>query len=146
MEKTLMRTIRDTYKLWTDYMKSIAAEAGIPDSYRLVLPYLLRHPGASQKELAQFRGITTASVSQIVKEMELTGYLEKRTDPRDQRYVNLYLTKKGEDCAGELHRKLCEADEKITELLTPERERELMERMWELSDIIKEELPKCGNI
>jgi len=143
VEKTLMRTVRDTYRLWTDYMKSIAMEAGIPESYRLILPFLLWHPGASQKELAQFRGITTASVSQIVKEMELTGYLEKRTDPRDQRYVNLYLTPKGEDCARELHGKLRKADEKITELLTPERERELMERMRELSDIIEKELPKC---
>ncbi|MCD7814620.1 MAG: MarR family winged helix-turn-helix transcriptional regulator [Lachnospiraceae bacterium] len=143
MEKTLMRTVRNTWKLWAEYMKSVAAQAGIPDSYRLVLTFLLRHPGASQKELAEFRNITTASVSQIVKEMELTGYLEKRTDPKDQRYVNLYLTEKGEACAEELHRSIHLADERITQMLTPERERELIKQMEELSRIIEKELPKC---
>lgn len=138
-----MRTVHNTWKLWAEYMKSVAAQAGIPDSYRLVLTFLLRHPGASQKELAEFRNITTASVSQIVKEMELTGYLEKRTDPKDQRYVNLYLTEKGESCAEELHRSIHLADERITQLLTPERERELIERIEELSRIIEKELPKC---
>ncbi len=143
MEKTLMRTIRDTYKLWREYAQSLAVQSGIPDSYRRILPFLLHHPGASQKDIAEFRDITMASVSQIVKEMQLKGYVQKETDPTDQRYVKVYLTEKGRLCAEELHEKLHIADQRITELLTPEREQELMTRMDELSEIIKKELPKC---
>ncbi len=143
MEKPLMMTVKDTYKKWREYMKSLAAEAGIPESYRMALTFLLRHPGASQKELAEFRNITTASVSQIVKDMEATGYLRKETDAKDQRYVNLYLTEKGAACAEELHQRLVKADEKITELFTPEKEKEMIDLLHELSDIIEKELPQC---
>ncbi len=143
MSKPLMLNIKSTYKLWMGYMKSLANAAGIPDSYRMVLTFLLRHPGASQKEIAEFRNITTASVSQIVKEMELTGYLRKETDANDQRYVNLYLTQKGEDCAGVLHKRIAKADEDITRLFTPEKESAMIEMLSELSEIIEKELPKC---
>ena len=90
-----MLLIRDTYRLWANYMKGVAARAGVPDSYRMVLTFLLRNPGVSQKELAAHCGITTASVSQTVKEMGLTGYLKKEADDKDLRYVRLYLTEKG---------------------------------------------------
>lgn len=52
VEKPLMLLIRDTYRLWANYMKGVAARAGVPDSYRMVLTFLLRNPGVSQKELA----------------------------------------------------------------------------------------------
>ncbi|MCD8049963.1 MAG: MarR family winged helix-turn-helix transcriptional regulator [Clostridia bacterium] len=143
MEKPLMMTVKDTYKKWREYMKSLALEAGIPESYRMALTFLLRYPGASQKDLAEFRNITTASVSQIVKDMEATGYLRKEINEKDQRYVNLYLTEKGEACAEELHQRLVKADEKITELFTPEKEKEMISLLHELSDIIEKELPKC---
>ncbi len=143
MERTLMQTVRDTHRLWTDYMKSVAVSVGIPDSYRMVLPFLLRHPGASQKDIAEFRGITTASVSQVIKEMELTGYIRKEIDAKDQRYVNLYLTDKGKAAAEEIHARLKYADGRITELLTPETERQMLEMLHDLSEIIEKELPKC---
>lgn len=143
MEKTLMMTVKDTYKKWREYMKSLSAETSIPDSYRMALTFLLRHPGANQRDLAEFRNITTASVSQIVKDMEASGYLRKETDAKDQRYFNLYLTEKGVACAERLHQRIDEADQKITELFTPEKEKEMIGLLQELSDIIEKELPKC---
>ncbi len=32
-----MLMIRDTYRLWANYMKGVAARAGVPDSYRPAL-------------------------------------------------------------------------------------------------------------
>ncbi|MCD8018370.1 MAG: MarR family winged helix-turn-helix transcriptional regulator [Clostridiales bacterium] len=142
-QKPFMMVIRNTYKLWSDYMKSIAMEAGIPDSYRMVLTYLLRHPGANQKDIAIYRDVKTATISQAVKEMQLRGYLEKESDPDDQRYVKLYLTEKGRTCAEELHQRIQHADACITEFLTPEREREMIGIMQELSEFIGKELPSC---
>ncbi|MCD8118310.1 MAG: MarR family winged helix-turn-helix transcriptional regulator [Lachnospiraceae bacterium] len=142
LQKPLMRTIRCTYKLWADYMRSVAAECGVPDSYRVVLSFLLRHPGASQKDIAAYRDITTASVSQIVKEMQLTGYLKKEQDPDDRRYVKLYLTEKGEACARELHDRTKRADERIRELFSPEKEQEMLGLLEELSVVLKEKLPE----
>ena len=143
MDQPLMLTIRNTYKLWAGYMRSLAAEAGVPDSYRMILIFLLRQPGASQKELAAHCGITTASISQTVKEMQMTGYLEKKTDDRDQRYVKLFLTGKGKLCAVEIREKIRLADQRISQLLTREREAEILKMMEELSGIIEKEFLKC---
>jgi DNA-binding MarR family transcriptional regulator len=146
MEKPLMLVVRDTYKLWANYMKAVTAQAGVPDSYRMVLTFLLRNPGASQKELAAHCGITTASVSQTVKEMGMTGYLRKVTDSEDQRCVKLYLTQKGEACAERIRERIALADEKISMLLTQEGEERIREMMGELARIIEKELPGCCTI
>ena len=143
MEKTLMMEIRDTYRLWAGYMKGVAAGAGVPDSYRMVLAFLRRSPGASQRELAAHCGITTASISQTVKEMRLTGYLKQETDERDQRYVRLFLTDKGKTCAEEILKKLRCADARISELMTEEKEKKLMELLGELNQILGKEMPPC---
>lgn len=140
MDEPLMLTIRDTYRLWSNCMKKIAAEAGVPDSYRMVLTYLLHHPGSSQKEVAEYRNITTSSVSQTVKEMTLTGYVKKEVHDRDQRYVRLFLTEKGEDCAREIRERIRHADRKISRLFTEEREQQMKELLHELSCILEEEI------
>ena len=146
MDKPLMLAIKNVYKLWASYMRLLAAETGIPDSYRMVLTFLLRHPGASQKELAAHCGITNASVSQTVKEMQMTGYLKKETDDRDQRYVKLFLTEKGTSCAAEIQEKIHGADERITALLTREREEEMLGMIQELSHLLEKEFLGCYDI
>ena len=40
MDKPLMLAIKNVYKLWASYMRLLAAETGIPDSYRMVLTYV----------------------------------------------------------------------------------------------------------
>ncbi len=142
MDKPLMLMIKETFKIWANYMKCIAAEAGVPDSYRRVLTFLLRNPGASQKEIASHRNITMASVSQIIKNMQYEGYLEKKTNSGDQRYVKLYLTEKGEICAKQIREKMDSADQRITMLLTPEKEQMMKQLLTELSEILSKELPR----
>lgn len=140
-----MMVLRDTHKLWQGRMRAMAAELGVPDSYRLVLGYLRRHPGANQKEIAAFRNITTASVSQIVKEMQYEGYLRKEVDAEDQRFVHLYLTEQGKRCAEKILDRVRQADAEITARLTPAREAELMALLGELSAILREEGSSCSD-
>lgn len=138
-----MLCIRDIYKLCQEQMRAVAAGVGVPDSYRMVLTYLHRHPGANQKDIAAFRNITTASVSQIVKEMQLTGYLRKEADTSDQRYVHLYLTERGEACAREILQRVRSIDAGITARLTPAREAQLLELLEELARVLGEGFPAC---
>lgn len=143
MDEPLMRTILRTNKQWTLYRRKISQEIGIPDSYRMILMYLNRHPGASQKEIAEFRDITTSSVNQTVKEMILTGYLEKQTDETDQRCTKLYLTEKGLQCAGQIRQRIEEAEEKIARFITPEKKKEIIDLLTSLSEQIQRGLPDC---
>ncbi len=143
MDEPLMRTILRTNKQWTLYRRKISQEIGIPDSYRMILMYLNRHPGANQKEIAEFRDSTTSSVNQTVKEMILTGYLEKQTDETDQRCTKLYLTEKGLQCAGQIRHRIEEAEEKIARFITPEKKKEIIDLLTSLSEQIQRGLPDC---
>ncbi len=143
MDEPLMRTIMRTNKQWTLYRRKISQEIGIPDSYRMILMYLNKHPGANQKEIAQFRDITTSSVNQTVKEMLLTGFLEKQTDETDQRCTKLYLTEKGQQCAVHIRQRIEEAEEKVARFITPEKKKEIIELLTALSDQIQRGLPDC---
>lgn len=143
MDEPLMRTILHTNKAWNAYRRKISHEIGIPDSYRMILMYLSRHPGASQKEIAEFRGITTSSVNQTVKEMLLTGYLEKQTDETDLRCCKLYLTELGSNVACQIRQRIEQAEEKISRLITPEKKKEVIALLVSLTEEINRGLPDC---
>ena len=141
--RTLMREMARTRHAWNEYVREAASGEGIPDSYRPVIMFLHHHPGFSQRSTAEFVGVTTSAINQIVKSMLEEGYLRKETDPSDKRSSKLYLTEKGSAVALRLHEKLGEADDAITALIGTEREEELMELLEQLTDFIRRELRQC---
>ena len=124
--KTLMRAVARTRRAWELHVREIALSAGIPESYRTVIMYLYRHPGAGQRSIAEFAEITASAVNQTVKSMLADGYLCKETDESDKRNSRLYLTEKGEETAVQLYEKLNVSDETITALIGAEKEAELI--------------------
>jgi DNA-binding MarR family transcriptional regulator len=142
-KRTVMMAIARTRRVWMDHTKALAQEIGIPDSYRMVIMYLVREPGANQKDIAEFANITTAAVNQTVKEMIANGYLEKQTDEKDRRYTKLYLTEKGGEIALKLKEKLHISDEVITAAITPEKEAEMIELLDKIQECIRRDLTSC---
>ena len=138
--RTLMMELYHTNKEWLKHMKNCAHEVGIPEPYRVIIMYLSRTPGASQKELAAYAGKTTAAINQTVKEMEAEGYIRKETDAKDGRYTRLYATDKGMEKATLARERIRQSDERITCALTPEKEKELTELLLQLRRVIEEEL------
>ncbi|MBQ8620145.1 MAG: MarR family transcriptional regulator [Clostridia bacterium] len=124
--KTLMRAVARARRAWELHVREIALSAGIPESYRTVLMYLYRHPGAGQRSIAEFAEITASAVNQTVKSMLADGYLCKETDESDKRNSRLYLTEKGEETAAQLYEKLNVSDDAITALIGAEKEAELI--------------------
>ena len=122
-----MMELSRTQKEWVKHMRKCALEVGIPDSYRMIIMYLSRNPGASQKMLAEFADKTTAAINQTVKEMQANGYIRKETDEADGRYTRLYLTDKGAERSELLRERLRVSDEFITNAIGEEKEKELME-------------------
>ena len=138
--KTLMMALSRTQKEWARHMRECALEVGIPDSYRTVIMYLSRHPGANQKMLAEFSNKTTAAINQTVKEMLADEYIRNETDESDQRYTKLFLTEKGNEKDCLLRKRLRQSDNKITAVIGTEREQELIELLDSLFTVIREEL------
>ena len=141
--RTLMREMARTRCAWNEHVREIALAEGIPDSYRPVIMFLHHHPGFSQRSTAEFVGVTTSAINQVVKNMLEEGYLQKEPDPSDKRSCKLYLTEKGEAVACRLHEKLSEADDAITALIGAQQEEELIGLLAQLTEFIRKELRQC---
>lgn len=137
---TLMHGIARTRCAWNDHVREITLAEGIPDSYRQVIMFLHRNPGSSQRSIAEFVGVTTSAINQVVKSMQEEDYLRKEIDPFDKRSYKLYLTETGENAACRLRKKLDESDDAITAFIGEEREKELMDLLHQLTDFIRKDL------
>lgn len=139
-KRTVMMALSRTKRAWDNHIKEVALSVGIPDSYRTVIMYLTRHPGANQRNIAEFADITTSAVNQTVKSMIAEGYLQKETDSNDKRHSRLYLTEKSKAVAQTLRERLHASDEVITDLITPEKEAEIIELLDKITDCIRRDL------
>jgi DNA-binding MarR family transcriptional regulator len=61
----------------------------------MLLKCLWSQDGLSQKEIADLMGIQAATATRMVIRMERSGFVERRTDPEDQRVSHVYLTDAG---------------------------------------------------
>lgn len=138
--KALMMALSRTQKEWERHMRKCAMEVGIPDSYRTVMMFLSRHPGANQTMLAEFSDKTTAAINQTVKEMLANEYIRKETDESDQRYTKLFLTEKAREKAALLRERLGQSDDKITAVIGAQKEQELIALLDSLYTVIREDL------
>ena len=62
-----------------------------------ILEYLNEHGDCSQKELADFLGVTPASIATSLKRMSKSGFIEKTSDENDRRINRLRLTERGKE-------------------------------------------------
>ena len=142
-KRSVMMALARTRRAWMDHTKAVALEIGIPESYRIVISFLSRHPGANQKQIAEFANVTTAAVNQTVKEMVSDGYVKKETDENDRRHTRISLTEKGMEVGCRLHERLFHSDEVITAAITPEKEAEMIELLDKIHDCIRRDLTTC---
>lgn len=142
-KRTLMMAMARTRRAWNNHVKEVAHSIGIPDSYRMVISYLHRNPGANQRNIAEFADVTTSAINQTVKNMLEEGFICKETDDCDKRHSKLYLTDKGEDIGRKLKERLSASDEVITNLVTPEKEALLIELLDKITDCIRRDLTSC---
>ncbi len=62
-----------------------------------ILEYLNEHGDCSQKELADFLGVSPASIATSLKRMSKAGLIERTADENDRRINRIRLTPKGDE-------------------------------------------------
>lgn len=62
-----------------------------------ILEYLSKHGDCSQRELADFFGVTPASIATSLKRMSKAGLIERTENENDRRTNRLRLTRKGNE-------------------------------------------------
>lgn len=81
--------------LYRDLLRFYERRLGMSQS-RVMLLHELMHTGEiNQTELAQRLGIETALLTRFAKQMEASGLLRRRVDPRDNRFTLVMLTPVG---------------------------------------------------
>ena len=104
-----------------------------PLSREHLLVIISRSPdGIRQKALAEDVGIGASSVSELVNKLEITGYIERKTDPADKRATLLFLTEKGQARAAEIEDERAELFKGIFDGLTDDEKKTLSDLLDKL--------------
>lgn len=95
-EPTLGFLIHDVARLLRKRLEQRARAAGIglTRAQWQVLAYLARSEGLNQAALAQLLEIEPITLVRLIDRLEAMGFVERRSDPRDRRQRNLFLTEK----------------------------------------------------
>lgn len=72
-------------------------EAGISPSLLTLVKYAAESPGCGIQEMAKGLNLATPTVSIGARQLEEAGLVERQSDPRDGRAVQLFLTPKGRE-------------------------------------------------
>jgi len=70
-------------------------ERDLSHEQSFVLGYLVRNPGAIQRDIARVSRTSPASVSSLLQGLERRGLVERRTEPGDERSKRVHATPAG---------------------------------------------------
>lgn len=100
------------------------------------LLYLHEHGGANQYDISRDLLIDKTTVAKALKKLESAGQIYRRTDPRDKRKVNVYLTSRGKALYEEVDR----ANQEIQSIFQTNVNPALVEQFTSLIEIFLAEL------
>lgn len=99
---------------------------------------LAREPGISQNGLAAKLRLEKSTVSRLAAILERRGWLERRRDRRDSRILRLYLSKAGQNAAGNLARSRAEKFRRVFEGIPERRRAAVMDSLSLLRGVLDE--------
>jgi len=90
-EEDLLLLISDTARLISTYADRLARRHGMTKAQWVVLIRLDRHPGLSQKDLADMMEVEPITVGRLVDRLERRGLVAREPDEQDRRIWRLRL-------------------------------------------------------
>ena len=78
-----------------------------------VLGYLVKQPGAIQRDIAQMTRTSAASVSSLLQGLERRGLIERRTEPGNERSKRVFATPAGAELIAGFDTAMAAAEETI---------------------------------
>jgi len=91
-EMVTIRRIELLSRLHHMAFRSLFCKEGLPPAQAGALRTIIRHPGLSQRELADRLHIQRATATVMLQKMEKAGVIDRRPDPEDQRISRIYPT------------------------------------------------------
>jgi DNA-binding MarR family transcriptional regulator len=97
---------------------------------------VMLYPGPQDQrpsDLAVQRGMSRQALNYVLGQVEALGYLERRTDPHDQRSKRIALTPRGRRATTVMRQSVAELEDEWSQLLGAERFSELKTLLADLS-------------
>ncbi|QNQ80841.1 MarR family winged helix-turn-helix transcriptional regulator [Lactobacillus sp. PV034] len=91
--------MKNTQRIFNSY----AAQMNLTTQQARSLAYIERHPGLIQRELGQKFCVRNASITNMVKNLERDGYVERKKDKESARIKRIYLTQKGKESVEQIN-------------------------------------------
>ena len=86
--------IHDVARLMRNLFDKRMSELGLTRSQWWLLTYLYFKDGIKQSELAILMDMEKAPLSRLLDRMELKGWVERKSESKDRRIKNIYLSEK----------------------------------------------------
>lgn len=84
-------------RAYQNHASKVLEQFGLHRSQPPILFELDREDGISQKKLTEEIGVTPASINNVIRRMERTGFVFRRRDSEDGRVSRVYLTQAGKE-------------------------------------------------
>ena len=113
--------LRLIYQQYAQAIDSALREAGFDDirpSAANVFPFV-RPEGITVSELAELARVRKQTMAQAVDQLERTGYVERRPNPRDHRSRLVFLTERGASVPPVTHAAAARVEERWADLTSP---------------------------
>jgi len=123
MDVPLFGLFRFAYNQLSQEVTAAVAEV-VPEqkpSYGNVMEQLDYRDGMRLTDLAKGAGMAPQSIGELVDQLEDLGMVERRPDPDDRRAKRVYLTEKAREAQQAAFGAVMATDQKIVQILGPER-------------------------
>jgi DNA-binding MarR family transcriptional regulator len=121
---------------WNELLAARFADAGFPEvrpSYGSVLVPLFEEDGVRMGELARRARLSKQTMTQMVRQLEADGLIERGVDPSDARATLIYLTKRSLQLEPVVVDVLAELERLVRLRLSARRLRQLKDALRELT-------------
>lgn len=123
----LLFLLHDVARLLRHEADRRAATHGMTRAQWVILFWLQRQPGLSQKELSEILEVEPITVARLIDRLEARGMVERRPDPKDRRIWRLHLLPAADPVLVELHIERADMFRMATAHVDPSTERTMIE-------------------
>jgi len=131
-EMTLGQLLAEVARLTGDRLRIQMKRIGLHRAQAFALFCLWHRDGLAQNEMARRIHVTPAAVTTMLQRMERDGWVERRTDPDDQRISRVYMTEKARALRRQATSIFVELDAEVAEALSPDEQSTLRELLMKV--------------
>lgn len=131
-----MFLLHDVARLLRHEADKRAGMHGMTRAQWVILFWLQRQPGLSQKELSEILEVEPITVARLIDRLQARGMVERRPDPKDRRIWRLHLLPPATPVLAELHTERTAMHRMATAHIDPATERTMIEGLLRMKATI----------